>query len=324
MTNILITGCTGFIGSHLVKRLVSDGERVCCFVRKNSNVSDLKRMEVEIVHGDILNAESVYNAFKKMKKIDLVFHLACATGDKGESEDTIWHSNVDGTKNVIDASLKHKVGKFIYFSSIAAYGYSDKPVNEKTPYNGYATQYGKAKRTAEEIVEQYKKKGMKTVIIQPVFVFGPGSKAGIATLFLAIKKKRFCFIGDGSNLIHLCYIANLIDGTLLAAKKSQAVGEKYILGDEQPIPLKELVRESARIMAVKVPNLHIPKWPVNCSMPFLNFLSRFAKHPFSQSRISFLTKSMAGNISKAKRELDYHPKISTKKGIEITVKQLIN
>ena len=118
--------------------------------------------------------------------------------------------------------------KFIFFSSFLVYGYTKNAATEETPYTAETTYYGESKRKGEEIVEEYKKKGMNTVIVQPSIIHGPGLDFGFASLFPAVQKGRFLFIGSGNNLEQLGYIDNLIDGVILAAKKNNAIGHDNI------------------------------------------------------------------------------------------------
>jgi nucleoside-diphosphate-sugar epimerase len=312
MANVFVTGATGFIGTRLVKRLVSEGHKVTCLARDKSKCLEMNKLKINFVKGDVMDKESVGKALEGIKgEVDFAFHLAAVIGDHGEPEELIWKVNVEGTRNVIDECFRHGVKKFIHFSSFSVYGYRDAVFDEKTPYNAYTTVYGKSKRESEKIVGEYKRKGMKAVIIQPVFVYGPGLKAGFVDFFRMIKNGKFMFIGDGRNKIHLVHVDNLIDGVLLAAKSRKAENRKYIIGDEEPLSLRKLVYEAAELMNIKPPTKHIPKI---VATPVLYFLAR--------SKLYFMIKYQACDISKAKKELGYRPKIKTKEGLREFVRYL--
>ena len=312
----LITGASGFIGKHLVKRLLEDGNHVKCLVRKNSNIEHLNN--VEFVYGDLRDKESLKKA---VRDVDIVYHLGAVLGSKAENKKIIWEVNVEGTRNLLEASFNGRIKKFIFFSSFLVYGYTKNAATEETPYTAETTYYGESKRKGEEIVEEYKKKGMNTVIVQPSIIHGPGLDFGFASLFPAVQKGRFLFIGGGNNLEQLGYIDNLIDGVILAAKKNNAIGQKYIIGDSEILTFNEIVNEISNILNVNIPKVHVPEKIARISVFPLNVLSKITgiNPPLDHKRINFMTKNQAGSIEKAKRELGYKPKISSKEGLRRTI-----
>jgi len=316
--NVLITGSSGFIGSHLAEELVKKGYNVKCLVRKTSNIENLKKLGVELVYGELTNKDSLARA---VDDVDIVYHLGAVLGSFNEPKELIWNVNVNGTKNILDESFKHGVKKFIHFSTFLVYGYTKKPANEKTPYSAPTTYYGETKRESEKIVEEYMDKGMSTVIIQPTVIHGAGLDFGFANLFKAIQDGKFMFIGNGDNLLHLGYIDNLIEGVLLASESEKAIGKKYIIGDEKPLPFKVVVGYMAGILGVKMPRIHLPEVVARVSIPPLKILSLItAKQPILTSeRINFIVKNQAGDISKIKNELGFKPRISSRDGLELTI-----
>ena len=124
---------------------------------RNENLCG-SRGRVSFVYGDILKRDTIREALESVKgNIDAVFHLAAAIGDRGETDEVIWKSNVEGTRNVVSECFRRKTGKFVHFSSFSVYGYTDHIVNEESPYTTFTTLYGKSKRKSEEIVNNYKK-----------------------------------------------------------------------------------------------------------------------------------------------------------------------
>ncbi|MAG52813.1 MAG: hypothetical protein CMH62_02525 [Nanoarchaeota archaeon] len=313
---ILVTGASGFIGKHLVRRLV-EKHKVKCLVRESSNVEELKKLKVELVYGGLLDKKSLANA---VKNVDVVYHLAAVLGSKAEDKKDIWDANVEGTRNIIDAACKAKVSKFVHFSTFLVYGYTDEPATEETPYTAETTFYGKSKRKSEEVVKEYSDK-IKTVIIQPTIIHGEGLDFGFSSLFPAIQNGKFMFIGNGENLQHLGYIENFIEGALLAGEKKEAVGKKYIIGDEAPITFNLLVENIADILNVKASKVHLNEKIARMSVFPLKILSKLTNtNPLlDNKRINFMVNNQAGNISKIKKELGYKPKISSRDGLEKTI-----
>jgi len=304
----LVTGASGFIGKHLVKRLEKEGYEVRCLVRKDNN--EFKN----VVIGNLLDKDSLKKA---VEGIDIVFHLGAVIGSRGESKKEIWEANVDGTKNIIEESYSAGVKKFIHFSTFLVYGYTEKQANEETLYKAETTFYGESKRQSEIIVREYNRdKGMKTVIIQPTIIHGPGLNFGFASAFSAIQNGKFLLIGNGENLQHLGYIDNLIEGTILASKGEEAVGKTYIIGDEYLMTFKDLVEFIAKEVNVKIPEM-VARMLV---LPLRILASVTRTEPLlDQRRINFMVKNQAGDIGKIKRELGFKPKVSPKEGLRLTI-----
>jgi dihydroflavonol-4-reductase len=146
----LLTGATGFIGGHLAKRLVASGEKIRCLVTKTSNVEQLKKLEVELVFGDLLDNDSLINS---LNDVEVVYHLAAQTrphrviSTEGGFRDSYRKTNVEGTANLVDASVAKGVRKFVYFSSIAAAGIGE-DLTEDMPCRPNS-EYGLSKKLAE-------------------------------------------------------------------------------------------------------------------------------------------------------------------------------
>jgi nucleoside-diphosphate-sugar epimerase len=311
---ILVTGGSGFIGKHLVKRLKGE---IRCLVRENSDVKGLE--DCELVYGDLDNKESLVKA---VKDVDVVYHLGAVLGSKDESEALIWKVNVDGTRNLLEACCESKVKKFIHFSTFLVYGYTDRPANEEMLYKADTTFYGVSKRESEIIVREFARdKGMNVVIIQPTIIHGEGLDFGFSSLFKAIQDGKFMFIGDGNNLQHLGYIENFIEGVLLAGESEKAIGQTYIIGDERPITFNQLVETISELLNVKPPKKHLNERIARRSVFPLKIISKLTKTRalLDHKRINFMVNNQAGDISKIKKELGYSPKISSKEGLKRTI-----
>jgi nucleoside-diphosphate-sugar epimerase len=173
----LVTGSTGFVGQHLVKKLLIDERRqVKCLARKNSNISILKEIGAEIVFGDVTDRESLKNA---IADVDVVYHTAghIENGFR-QPYDKLYQINVEGTHNLLEASSKQNVKKFVYFSSMAAVGVRtvEELVNEEITCQP-DTQYGKSKFEAETVVAKYYQEiGLPAIIIRPPMIYGAAEK----------------------------------------------------------------------------------------------------------------------------------------------------
>lgn len=319
---ILVTGGTGFIGSHLVEALAAKGREVRCLVRRNSDIKHLEKLNVEIVYGDLVDKSSLKEA---VEGVDIIYHLAAILSYKHEPREKYELVNLHGTKNLLDLCAKKEIQRFIYFSSIGVVGPTNAPIllNEKTPCRPISP-YGISKNKAERLVlEYFTKYRLPVVVIRPSKVYGPGDMSELLKLYQLIQKKLFRFVGDMKNRKRsFCFIDNLTEVSLVAEEKECSVGEIYFIADERPYTLEEFVGAVAKAENVKLPKINIPLWIGKLAVFSFTALSKIScLHPiFSWDA---LKRAVAENeicdISKAKRELNYAPKFSLKEAMPPTI-----
>ncbi|MFH0859822.1 MAG: NAD-dependent epimerase/dehydratase family protein [Candidatus Altiarchaeota archaeon] len=320
--NLLVTGGSGFIGSHLVEALVGKGHSVRCLVRKTSNVDFLNEMGVELVSGDITEKESLKHCFKD---VDVVYHLASIRGEKKIPREMYWNVNVTGTKNVMESAYDSGVKKFLFCSSIGVLGWIDKlPGNENFPYNPQGN-YHITKCEAEKRVSKFSyEKKFQTVVIRPVMSYGLRDLDGMLfNLTRLITDKRFLIIGNGKNYMHLVNVKNLVKGFILAMEKESASGT-YIIADKEPITVNELVTIVSETIGANVPSIHIPLNFAKIAgyiMEKTYTIIPTKSEPFiTPYKIDLMSKSRYYDITKAINELEYVPEMSTPDGIVETVR----
>ena len=172
-----------------------------------------------------------------------MFHCAGLIHPKRIKE--LYQVNYLGTKNLVDASIKAGVKKFIYVSSNSPAGCNKRrniPLKETGSYNPYGN-YGKSKMLAEKYVKKMQREGkIDTVIIRPCWFYGPNQPLRQTTFFSMIKKGNPFIFGNGKNLRSMTYIGNLVEALLLAAEKKQASGQTYWIADEKPYTTIEIYK----------------------------------------------------------------------------------
>ena len=314
---VLVTGGTGFVGRHLIKRLVKDGFKVKTLVRKSSNWDYLKKLDVEIVFGDIRDKDSFKGVLKDVKK---VFHLAALFRQARFPDEVYRDINVKGTANILKASLEEGVEKFIHCSTVGVLSHiSHPPADEHYPYNP-GDIYQETKAEGEKLVLKFsKEKRISVVVVRPAMVYGPGDLR-LLKLFKTIDRRQFMMIGNGQTLAHFVYIDDIIEGFLKAA--AQGVnGEIYIIAGKTSITLNELVKMIKETLNVSFPLCHLPVKPFQILGTLCENLCKplGIEPPIFRRRIDFFTKDRAFNISKARKELGYSPRIDMKEGIKRTV-----
>lgn len=232
---IFITGATGFIGGRLVERLVIEhGLQVRALVRNFASTSRLARLPVEMIGGDVLEPESLERA---IHGCEVVFY--CAYGNIGDP-DYRRKVNVEGTENVIKAALKHGVQRFVYISTISVYGPCPKSDDETAPYQYSKNNYSDSKIDAEKLAFRYhRERNLPLVVIQPTVVYGPYAPSWTIGPIQQIKLGQLILIEGGDGYCNTLYIDNLVDALYLAAVRDEAIGERFIISDGNPITWKE-------------------------------------------------------------------------------------
>jgi len=315
---VLVTGATGFTGSHLCQRLAADGYSVRGLVRDVSRASSLQAGGVDVVVGDLRDHESLRRA---VSDIEVVYHVAGLFRPENVSRRDMWAVNVDGTRALLDAAVDAGVSRFVHCSTAGVHGgIKDPPANEETPYSP-GDYYQESKTEGERIALQYMaERRLPAVVFRPAGIYGPGDLRFLK-LIKAINARRFVMLGPGTVLYQLVFIEDLIDGILLCGSSESALGNVYLLTGEHPVTLNDLVRLIAGVLKVPPPQWHFPVTPVYAAGLLCELLFKPLKihPPLYRRRVDFFRKTRAFDISKAKRDLGFHPKTELLRGLETTI-----
>jgi len=315
---VFVTGGTGFTGGHLVQRLVNDGYEVSALARKTGNTELLKQLGVEIITGDVTDKDLLKKA---INGFDVVYHLAAMYREGGGiSEKPFWDVNVNGTKNMLEASVHANVGRFIHCSTGGVHGHiQNPPADESFPYNP-GDVYQESKLEGEKLALDYFARGLPGVVVRPTAIYGPGDLRFLK-LFKSIQTGRFVMIGNGNVLYHLVYIDDLVEGFVLCGKKDNAVGQIFIIGGERYMTMNELVEKIANSLGVKKPKIRFPffrpVWYAALLCEIVCYPFRI-NPPIFRRRVDIFRKNRAFDISKARNELGYRPQTSIEDGINKT------
>ena len=317
MKKVFVTGVTGFTGSWLAKRLVEKGYDVKGLARNPQNTSDLNELGIEIVKGDLREKDSFANA---LKGIDIVFHVAAAFRQEGVPDKFFWDVNLKGTQNLLEASRDADVERFIHTSTVGVQGeIKNPPATEETPFNP-GDVYQESKKAGELLAREFfKKYELPGVIIRPVGIYGPGDRRFLK-LFRFIYNGKFRMIGSGKVLYHLTFVEDLVEGYILAGERDHALGEVFTIGGPEYTTLEELVKIIANSLEVAVPTKRLPFWPFWLIGIICESVCKPLRiePPIYRRRLDFFKKDRAFDISKARRELGYAPKVDLRTGIKIT------
>lgn len=254
----LVTGATGFIGSHITRQLVDRGDKVRVLLRKTSKTDNIDDLEVERIYGDILDPASIEKA---VEGCDMVFHTAGYVSFRKSDYEKMNRINVEGSRNVLSASLGSGVSRVMFTSSVAAIGpiSMGEKITEDNEYRIYNQNIGymNSKYLAEKEAHEFSKKGLPVVILNPSVVIGPGDiyLSSSASILWYCKKK---FPGYMDGTFNMVDVEDVARGHLLAAEKG-IPGERYILGNED-LTVKEFFDIMEKITGIRSPGFKIPYW----------------------------------------------------------------
>lgn len=317
--NALVTGGGGFLGKALVRKLVDKGETVFSFSR--SRYSELDKLGVSQIQGDLTDAGAVANALKGM---DTVFHTAAKPGIWGDY-DEYFRINVTGTVHVIDACMKNKVGQLIHTSSPSVV-FDDKDMhgaNEFVSYpDKYLAPYPETKALAEKEVIKAAGKGLSVIILRPHLIWGPEDNHLLPGIIS--RASRLKIIGPDNDLVDTIYVDNAADAHILAAEKlsqnPDLSGNIYFISQDAPISKWTLA--NAFLAAAGLPPIkgHVSGNTAYAAGWLFEFIYRTLGIKRDPPMTRFAAKELATShwfdISRAKNDLGYVPKISTREGLK--------
>ena len=322
---ILVTGGGGFLGSALVDRLRQNGEPVRLLLRRAPRPVTpadpaWKGSPVSIVYGSLGQPEVVDGA---MEGIELVYHVGAAMkGAPAEFEQgTIW-----GTRNVIEACLKHGVKRVVYVSSMSVLDHAGHPPGEPVveesrlePFPNRRGAYTQTKLEAERMVLQAsKERGLPVVVIRPGQIFGPGAEKVPPSGVIGIAG-RWIVAGRGSRKLPLIYRDDVVDGLVAAATRIEALGQVVNLVDTTPVDQNEYLRHHLAA-AGKTRVLRVPVFVLMIAAYLIELLGRILKRnvPLSRYRIRSLKPLYPFDVSRAGKVLGWKPRVGALEGLRRT------
>lgn len=318
----VVTGATGLLGSHIVEQLVARGERVRALVRSTSDVSFLKRLGVELLVGDLDNAESLRKA---VSGADVVYHSAARVGDWGPWR-LFKEQIIDATAALLDACRAAGVGRVLHVSSVIVYGHpkiradlftEDEPLGQDPWVWDY---YCRAKIAAEELYRGYP--GAWTVV-RPSWMYGPRDRATLPRVLRALAKGRLVLVGRGDNLLNVVYAGDVADGAIRAANHPGAVGRAYNLSSEGEVTQQQFLDLICATLGAP---------PVRFRVPFrLAFIGALVgeavyralrtRNPpnFTRYAVALLARPTRFSIGRARNELGWQPQVAVAEGFRRTI-----
>lgn len=320
---VLITGATGFIGTNLSLHYSKLGHQVVGLSKEatdaeRENAADLEHAGVELLKGSVTDDALLRQA---IQGVDLVFHIAAAMREANIPDKVFWDVNVDATRRLLEISKDEGVSRFVYCSSIGAMGWSmQKPSTEESPCRPEDI-YQVTKQAAEQLcLEFYETNQLPVVILRPADVYGPRDRR-LLKLFRGIKKGRFVMIGSGKNEHHMVHVNDLVAAFSLAAVVEAAVGQIFIIAEDCPVQINQLVEVIAEQTGGSVPRFNLPLRPVQAAAVVMEGVCKplGIQPPLYPRRVDFFRTDYSFDISKAKQVLGFQPQYDLKRGVRETL-----
>ncbi|SHG96231.1 NAD-dependent epimerase/dehydratase family protein [Winogradskyella jejuensis] len=317
---ILVTGGTGLVGSHLLYKLISKGEKVKAIYRRAHKLEKVKHVfsyysedwetlynNIEWLEADITDVPKLQDAFKD---ISFVYHCAAFISFEPDKYKTLRKINIEGTANIVNLSISNKVEKLCYVSSIAAIGHNNNPetlITETTPWNPEEDNsvYAITKYGAELEVWRGSQEGLDVVIVNPGIILGPGfwRSGGSGSLFNQIYKGLNFYTKGGSSYIDVLDVTNIIINLMESSIKN----EGYILIAENLL-FKDFNEKAAKALGVSKKQKLVQPWQLEIlwRLDWLKHKLFGKRRQLSKQLANTLTSVTKHDNSKIKAALNYN------------------
>ena len=319
---LLVTGGTGFIGSHLAEEGRRRGASVVVLglterPEERANAALLAGQGVEVVSGSITDPELCGQA---MRGVTHVFHLAVAMREGGKADEFFETVNLDGTQRLLEAAGLGSVQRFVYCSTIGIYGHRAPGVtNEASPLRP-GNIYERTKVAGERMVRELAPAAeVPFSILRPADVYGPRDQR-LLKLFRGVSRGRFPLFGDASGRRHMVYVDDVVSAFFLACERAEAVGEGMIVAGPRPCTLRELIEEVRRVTGSRRYGLRLPLAPMLAAAAVVEDVARqlHVDPPIYRRRMDFFTSDSAFDTSLARRLLGWAPAVGLADGVRRT------
>jgi len=327
----VVTGAAGWLGQNLVRALAAQParERIRCLVVSDAEAAALQVLDprIEPIAGDVRDPTVIDSLFDGVGPAT-VFHAAGVIHPAKAVRD-FFDVNVGGTQLVLDRARRVGAARYIHVSSNSPFGANataSEVFDEGSPYAPYMG-YGRSKLEAEQLVMRSNERGdLPTVILRPPWFYGPFQPERQTTFFSAVRRGRFPVIAPGTQRRSMVYTGNLVDALLLAEVVDAAVGHAYWIADAEPYELRTIiatVREALAAEGLEVSTrkpLTVPRAVGVLAEKVDAALQTSGRYLQSVHVLGELKDTIACDISRARKELGYEPKVGLLEGMRASVR----
>jgi nucleoside-diphosphate-sugar epimerase len=313
----LVTGATGFTGSHLARALAADGHQVRALVRDAVGASDLRAAGIELMTGDLRDTAAIARA---VEGVDVVYNIAAIYRQAGLSAGTYRAVNATAVGDLVEQSARAGVRRVVHCSTVGVHGdIEHPPATEDAPIRpGDIYQRTKAEGEARARAAAARS-GIEVTIARPSGIYGPGDRRLLKLFRNTVH--RFPTLGRGEIYYHLTYIDDLVAGFRLCGEHPAAANRTYILAGGEVTTLNEAVALIADVAGVQPQRWHLPVWPFWLAGALCEAVCTplGIEPPIYRRRVDFFTKSRAFDITRARAEIGYAPNTTLRDGMSRTM-----
>lgn len=313
--NVLVTGAYGLLGSHAVRELIENGYHVRAFGRDPDRLQKLaaeyENDQIDIFCGDFCNAAEIDDACEGM---DYVVHCGALLKGWGRRSEYI-RTNVEGTRNVLEACARHGVKRLVHTSSPSAHALKNNLCikEEDQNENNRLNYYIESKLLAEKLVRGQDK--VPYSMIRPRGITGIGDKNMLPVLINVNRQIGIPLFQKGKVLVDLVCAENAALALRLCMEKEEALGQAYNITNGEPKPVTELAEEMFTALGTKARYIRLPFMPVYAAAGILEAVWKLLRiydkaPPLTRMNVCTLGRSQIFSIEKARKELGYEPKVS--------------
>lgn len=316
---VLVTGATGFTGGHLARALAARGDEVSALVRtEGPAAAALMQAGITLVQGDLRDPQALAAA---AGGVDVVYHIAAMYRQAGLGDEVYRAVNATAVKDVIEAAARGGARRVVHCSTVGVHGdVEHPPANEDAPLEP-GDIYQETKLEGEVLArEAGARTGIEVTIARPTGIYGPGDRR-LLKLFRGVARRRWITLGDGEIYYHLTFIDDLVDGFRLCGTHPAAANRTYILAGGEVTTLNALVALVAEVAQVPGPSRHLPVWPFWTAGAVCEAICGplGIEPPIFRRRVDFFTKSRAFDITRARTEIGFAPRVGLREGIRRTL-----
>ena len=309
----LVTGATGLVGGELVDQLLASGERVRAFIRDEHAAASLRERGVEVVIGDVRDP----HAFDRpIEGADVVLHCAAAVG-RHFSKGVIYETNLAPLGRLLVSLGRAGRGRLVFISSVNVLGTRNlDPATEDLPCRYSHDPAADVKVDAERLLQSYQGR-IDATVIRPGCIYGARDRHNLPKLVRSLQRGKFAYIGSRDNIVPIVHVSDVAQAALLAARAPIAAGRLYNVTDGSRTTIGEFVDCLAQQLGCPAPRKVLPYLLPYLGCRFFDLLRLFANvpPPINQAGLRFLGTSRYVDISRARRELGYTPRVHYREGI---------
>lgn len=322
---VLVTGATGFIGGAVAAYLQHAGHRVTTTGRDSVKGERLAGMGTVFVRADLADADTVG---RLRGPYDVIIHAAGLSSPWGP-EHAFVRANVLATQHVVDLAAAAQPARVVYLSTPSLYmgASSREHVREDDPLPTPVNTYARTKREGERIVEAARTRGVRSIILRPRAVFGPGDTTIFPRVVRALSTRKLPIIGDGTNVVDLTYVDNVVHAIDIACGTDEtALDATYNITNGQPIRLWDCIDTIADAIGVPRPRVRVPRMAGLAAATVAEWvagLTRSTTEPvLTRYGVHVLADTMTLDISRARARLGYAPIVDVHEGLRRFVASL--